>query len=111
MQLPSSHIFLLQILAFIELLSFPLLGAGTQTIGGYNILTVEGYLFAIMTFGIVLTLRTIMELWNMKGAYNVEGVMNVMVAGLDEELKERMEGCRKLPGPDDGKDGMDGWVD
>ncbi|GMH81276.1 hypothetical protein TrST_g11797 [Triparma strigata] len=106
-KLPSSHIFLLQILAFIELLSFPLLGAGTQTIGGYNILTVEGYLFAVMTFGIVLTLRTIMELWNMKGAYNVEGVMKVMVSGLEEELKERMDGCRKLPGPDDGKE----WYD
>jgi hypothetical protein len=48
---------LLWVLAFIELMSFPLLGAGTQTIGGYNILTVEGCLFGVMTAGIVLTMR------------------------------------------------------
>jgi hypothetical protein len=48
---------LLWILAAIELSSFPLLGAGTQTIGGYNILTVEGCLFGVCTFGIVMTLR------------------------------------------------------
>ena len=48
---------LLWLLAAIELGSFPLLGAGTQTIGGYNILTVEGCLFGVMTFGIVMTMR------------------------------------------------------
>jgi len=56
-KLPKLHMLLLWILAGIELGSFPLLGAGTQTIGGYNILTVEGYLFGIMTFGIVMTMR------------------------------------------------------
>lgn len=56
-KLPRLHMLLLWILAGIELGSFPLLGAGTQTIGGYNILTVEGYLFGIMTFGIVMTMR------------------------------------------------------
>ena len=102
-KLPSSHIGLLWLLAFIELLSFPLLGAGTQTIGGYNILTVEGWLFAVMTFGIVLTLRTIMELWYMKGAYSVEGVLEVMVGGLEEELGERVRGqMRPDMAPDDG---------
>ena len=50
-------------LAAIELCSFPLLGAGTQTIGGYNILTVEGCLFGVMTFGIVLTLTVVGEHW------------------------------------------------
>ena len=56
-KLPQVHMLLLWILAAIELVSFPLLGAGTQTIGGYNILTVEGCLFGVMTTGIVLTLR------------------------------------------------------
>jgi len=72
--------------------SFPLLGAGTQTIGGYNVLTVEGVLFGIMTFGIVLTLRVVFELWKPRGgAYNVDGVLSVMVKGLEEELAIRME--------------------
>jgi hypothetical protein len=56
-KLPPVHLLLLWILAGIELVSFPLLGAGTQTIGGYNILCVEGCLFGITTFGIVMTLR------------------------------------------------------
>ena len=87
---------LLWILAVIELISFPLLGAGTQTIGGYNILTVEGILFGVMTFGIVMTMKVIGELYRPGGgAYNVDGVLNVMIQGLETELKERMEGKRK----------------
>ncbi len=56
-KLPQIHMLLLWILAALELISFPLLGAGTQTIGGYNLLTIEGCLFGVMTTGIVLTLR------------------------------------------------------
>lgn len=56
-KLPQVHMVLLWMLGLIELMSFPLLGAGTQTIGGYKILTIEGILFGVMTFGIVMTLR------------------------------------------------------
>ena len=56
-KLPQVHMLLLWLLGLIELVSFPLLGAGTQSIGGYRILTVEGVLFGVMTFGIVMTLR------------------------------------------------------
>jgi len=56
-KLPQVHMLLLWILAALELVSFPLLGAGTQTIGGYNILSIEGCLFGLMTTGIVMTLR------------------------------------------------------
>ena len=112
-KLPRIHMLLLWILAAIELCSFPLLGAGTQTIGGYSILTVEGCLFGIMTFGIVMTLRVVGELWRPAGgAYNVDAVLSVMVRGLEQELDERMSGKRsnfKAPrygmqalGPDDG---------
>lgn len=95
-KLPKVHFVLLWILALIELISFPLLGAGTQTIGGYNILTVEGVLFGVMTFGIVMTMKVIGELYRPGGgAYNVDGVLNVMIQGLETELKERMEGKRK----------------
>jgi hypothetical protein len=56
-KLPQIHMLLLWTLGVLELTSFPLLGAGTQSIGGYNILTIEGCLFGVMTSGIVLTLR------------------------------------------------------
>ena len=94
-KLPKIHMLLLWVLAIIELGSFPLLGAGTQTIGGYNILTVEGCLFGIMTFGIVMTLRVIGELYRPGGgAYNVDSVLSVMVKGLETELRERLSGKR-----------------
>ncbi len=94
-KLPFIHVVLLWFLAAIELVSFPLLGAGTQTIGGYNILTVEGSLFGIMTFGIVLTLRVVGELYRPAGgAYNVDGVLSIMVKGLEEELEMRQKQVR-----------------
>jgi hypothetical protein len=95
-KLPKVHFILLWILAVIELISFPLLGAGTQSIGGYNILTVEGVLFGVMTFGIVMTMKVISELNRPGGgAYTVDGVLNVMVKGLEQELTERMAGGLK----------------
>lgn len=90
-KLPPVHLLLLWLLAVIELSSFPVLGAGTQSIGGYNILTIEGCLFGIMTFGIVLTLNVVGELYvGSGGAYNVDSVLGLMVKGLDEELATRM---------------------
>lgn len=95
-KLPQVHFVLLWILAVIELISFPLLGAGTQTIGGYNILTVEGVLFGIMTFGIVMTMKVLGELYRPGGgAYNVDGVLGIMIRGLELELKERLAGGRR----------------
>jgi hypothetical protein len=92
-KLPAGHIGLLWVLALIQLLSFPLLGAGTFIIGGYRILTVEGLLFGIMTGGVVLTLRVVGELWRPAGgAYNVDQVLSVMVSGLEAELDARMAG-------------------
>jgi len=92
-KIPQAHMWLLWVLASLELVSFPLLGAGTQAIGGYNILTVEGVLFGVMTAGIVLTLRVVGELWRPAGgAYNVDSVLTTMVMGLEEELDARMAG-------------------
>ena len=92
-KLPSIHFNLLWLLAAIELCCFPILGAGTQTIGGYNILTIEGCLFGIMTFGIVLTLNVVGEMYvGVGGAYNVDEVLQLMVHGLNEELEMRMRG-------------------
>lgn len=92
-KLPAAHMYLLWALAAIELVSFPLLGAGTQIIGGYRILTVEGVLFGVMTTGIFLTLRVVQELWRPAGgAYNVDSVLCTMVKGLEEELVARRAG-------------------
>ena len=107
---------LLWVLALIELVSFPLLGAGTQSIGGYNVLTVEGILFGVMTTGIVLTLRVVGELWRPAGgAYNVDAVLSVMVRGLEEELEARMSGSKvyasSLQAPSAPRDDPAGTID
>ena len=94
-KLPPVHLLLLWLLAVIELSSFPVLGAGTQSIGGYNILSIEGVMFGILTFGVVVTLNVVGELYLGKGgAYNVDSVLAVMVKGLDEELDGRMAEVR-----------------
>lgn len=92
-KLPPIHMMLLWTLALLELISFPLLGAGTQTIGGYNLLTVEGVLFGVMTAAVVGTMRVVGELWRMAGgAYSIDAVLKVMVSGLEQELVARQQG-------------------
>merc|ERR1719469_521926 len=92
-KLPQLHLLFLWLLAVLELLSFPVLGSGVQTVGGYNILTVEGLLFGIMTSAVVMVMLVVYELWRPAGgAYNVDGVLGVMVRGMEEELNLRMQG-------------------
>merc|ERR1711966_246414 len=56
-KLPPVHLLLLWLLAIIELSSFPVLGAGTQTIGGYNVDAVLG----VMVVGLDEELETRMK--------------------------------------------------
>lgn len=94
-KVPPVHMLLLWTLAAPLLMIFPLLGAGTQLIGGYNILTVEGCLFGILVFGTVMINRVIAELWKPRGgAYSVDSVLKVMIRGLDEELKMRIDSAK-----------------
>jgi Protein of unknown function (DUF4239) len=94
-KLPAIHLWLLWILAFLVLCSFPLLGAGTQYVGGVKLLSVEGVLFGVTTAGIVLTLNIVGELWRPAGgAYNVDNALNIMVRGLEDELQTRMESAK-----------------
>mmetsp|Transcript_3318 Transcript_3318/g.7319 ORF Transcript_3318/g.7319 Transcript_3318/m.7319 type:complete len:100 (+) Transcript_3318:1277-1576(+) len=49
-----------------------------------------------MTFGVVLTLNVVGELYvGSGGAYNVDSVLAVMVQGLDEELEVRMRDLKR----------------
>jgi hypothetical protein len=57
----------------------------------FNIWTLQGMLFGVATFAVVLTKMVLGELWRTKGgAYNVDSVLRVMVRGLECELDERM---------------------
>lgn len=93
-KLPVMHTFLLWFLACVVLLVFPLLGAGSQTIGGAGILSVQSWYLSFIVFGISLTMGVVGELQRPAdpGAYNARTVLGVMVGGLQEELRQRLSG-------------------
>jgi hypothetical protein len=93
-KLPQIQMILLWSLAGITLFTFPLLGAGVQTIGGNGILTVQSWYLGFLVFGMSLTMGVVNELRkpSQTGAYNAKTVLRVMVAGLEEELTLRMTG-------------------
>jgi hypothetical protein len=91
--------FMLWSLVAIVLFTFPLLGAGVQTIGGMGILNVQAWFLSFIVFGIALVMGVVNELRRPVdvGAYNARTVLNVMVAGLQEELDLRVNGA--ISGP------------
>ena len=98
-KLPQIHMVLLWTLAGIVLFTFPLLGAGVQTIGGMGILTVQSWYLSFIVFGICVVMGLVNELRKPSeiGAYNAGTVLDVMIAGLEEELELRLSGVIKGP--------------
>ena len=92
-KLPSLHIYCLRLLGVIVLATFPVCGSGSQAIAP-NVLVLQSYMFGILAFGLTLVVNVVEELRNSrnKGAYNVDGVLEVMVGGLEKELEERLDG-------------------
>ena len=92
-KLPALHIYCLRLLGIIVLAVFPVCGSGSQAIAP-NVLVLQSYMFGILAFALTLVLNVVEELRNSRklGAYNVDGVLSVMVSGLEQELEERLEG-------------------
>jgi hypothetical protein len=112
-KLPPIHTVLLWTLAAIALFTFPLLGAGSQTIGGPGILEVQAWYLSFLVFGITLTMGVIEELQRPgdKGAYNARIVLSVMVGGLLEDLDMRLRGeSAPKEGPSIDADGFGGFL-
>lgn len=93
-KLPQIQMLLLWTLAGIVLFTFPLLGAGVQTIGGPGILEVQAWFLSFIVFGISISMGVVNELRqpSITGAYNARSTLNIMVAGLEEELDLRLRG-------------------
>ena len=93
-KLPPVHLVLLWSLATIVLCTFPLLGAGSQTIGGPGILHVQSIYMSFIVFGITMVLLVIQELSEPagRGAYNVVVVLSILIDNLEQELSGRMDG-------------------
>ncbi|KAL9189351.1 hypothetical protein ACHAXT_009026 [Thalassiosira profunda] len=92
-KLPALHVYCLRLLGVIVLATFPVCGSGSQAIAP-NVLVLQSYMFGILAFGLTLVLNVVEELRNSRkrGAYNVDGILEVMVGGLERELEERLEG-------------------
>lgn len=90
-KLPAIHFVLLYVLGILELMAFPLLGAGTFSMApDEKILSIQALFFGAMCGAIVMTLQVIYELWKpFGGAYTVDTALSRMVAGLEEELRVR----------------------
>jgi hypothetical protein len=111
-KLPPIHSALLYTLAAIVLFTFPLLGAGSQTIGGTVILSVQAWYLSFIVFGIALVMGVIEELQRPgdKGAYNARTVLAVMLCGLQEDLALRLSGeVIQQAGPSIDADGFEGF--
>jgi len=88
-KLPPVQIALLYVLGALNLLSFLLLGSAAG--GGEGRLYRS--LFALLAGAVMMTMRVIHELWTpIGGAYNVDGVLTVMIRGLEDELSQRLQG-------------------
>mmetsp|Transcript_32022 Transcript_32022/g.52920 ORF Transcript_32022/g.52920 Transcript_32022/m.52920 type:complete len:386 (-) Transcript_32022:47-1204(-) len=93
-KLPPIHFALVYTLAAVVMVVFPLLGAGSQTLGGDAILQVQAVFLSFIVFGICAVLGVLNELNQptKNGAYNVVPVLNIMVKGLVDEINARQDG-------------------
>lgn len=102
---PALGIAFLYLLATFELIAFPLIGAGSLSEYGpiegllpsssidnvENVLSVQAFLFSCLCGCFVLVLRIIQELRQSSGGvFNVDGVLQQTIAGLDEEIELRL---------------------
>eukprot|EP00934_Nitzschia_sp_Nitz4_P000747 Nitzschia sp. Nitz4//scaffold64_size103689//33060//34274//NITZ4_004429-RA/size103689-processed-gene-0.165-mRNA-1//1//CDS//3329556109//747//frame0 len=92
-KLPAIHMTLLWTLALTIVGIFPLLGAGSQTIGGPEILNLQAWYMGMIVFAITVTMGVVEELRRSgeTGAYNAHAVLKEMVSGLKEELSLRVD--------------------
>ncbi|CAE7384559.1 unnamed protein product [Symbiodinium natans] len=89
-KLPPVQMALLYVLGGLNLVGLLLLALRRPSAAEYHLC--RG-LFAMMAGGLMMTMRVIHELWvPVGGAYNVDGVLRVMIRGLEDELDQRLKG-------------------
>lgn len=89
-KLPPVQMALLYVLGGFNLMSLLLLALAKLPTAEVHLCRV---LFALMAGALMMTMRVIHELWTpVGGAYNVDGVLRVMIRGLEDELDQRLKG-------------------
>lgn len=104
-KLPEEHFTLLRVLGALELLAFPLLGAGISTyepasqawLPGH-VLWMQSVLFAAMAACIVISLQVTEDLRSpTSGLYSIDEVLGELVSGLRAELDRRLACAPPVP--------------
>eukprot|EP00434_Breviolum_minutum_P010153 symbB.v1.2.008961.t1/scaffold508.1/size221222/10 len=89
-KLPPVQMALLYVLGGFNLMSLLLLALANPSAAESQLCRM---LFASMAGALMMTMRVIHELWTpVGGAYNVDGVLRVMIRGLEDELDQRLKG-------------------
>lgn len=91
-KVPELQMALLYSLVPTVLVTFPVVGAGAQTVGGLGILELEGVQFGFLLFFISVALGMVREMTNtdIPNAYSANLVCDVIVKGLRDELEARI---------------------
>jgi len=103
-KLPPEHFWLLYVLGALELLAFPLLGAGISTIEPAefsslpgHIMWVQAVVFACLSGCVILALEIVQDLTSpSEGLYNLDNTLVDMVESLGHELQRRLNAAPQL---------------
>ena len=93
-KMPEVNMYLLYVLGFTVWISFPIVAAGSETVGGDALLQVFRIQLSIGVFAMVGLLGIINELKRpeIASAYNIDySVLGKLMAGIEEDLERRIE--------------------
>jgi len=95
-KVPELQMLLLYSLIPLVLVSFPVVGAGAQTVGGAGIIDIQGYQFGVLIFVISVALGMVNEMTNTEvpSAYSANVACDSIIKGLAEDLEGRSEGLK-----------------
>jgi hypothetical protein len=95
-KLPELNMYLLYITGLFAWITFPIVTAGSFTVGGETLIEVYRYQLSLGLFGMGLVLGIINELKQPEvgSAYNVDySVLGTLIDGIEEELDYRLSKC------------------
>lgn len=93
-KMPEVNMYLLYVLGFTVWISFPIVAAGSETVGGDALLQVFRIQLSIGVFAMVGLLGIVNELKRpeIASAYNIDySVLGKLMAGIEEDLERRIE--------------------
>mmetsp|Transcript_34612 Transcript_34612/g.75519 ORF Transcript_34612/g.75519 Transcript_34612/m.75519 type:complete len:752 (+) Transcript_34612:62-2317(+) len=102
-KLPDEHFVLLYFLGAMELLAFPLLGAGistyepvVQAVMPGHVLSFQSVVFALLAGCVMMALRVVEDLRSpTSGLYSITSILDEMVGSLNQELDNRLRSAPK----------------